>query len=54
MRARELLALSSSCSLLASSLVLHLPLAAAVQVGAIAVEEGGSSPTELPRQKAQE
>ncbi|GEM_PF-2129048 len=53
MRVPELLALSSACSLLASSLVLHLPIPAAVQVGAVAVEEEGSSPTELPRQEAQ-
>ena len=52
-RVPELLALSSACSLLASSLVLHLPIPAAVQVGAVAVEEEGSSPTELPRQEAQ-
>ncbi len=49
-----MLALSSSCSLLASSLVLHLPLPAAMWAETVEVEEGGSSPTELPRQKAQE
>ena len=53
MRVPELLALSSACSLLASSLVLHLPLPAAVWVGTAEVEEEDSSPTELPRQKAQ-
>ncbi|GBD12083.1 hypothetical protein HRbin24_00083 [bacterium HR24] len=50
MRAPELLTLSCTCPLLASSLVLHLPLPAAVWAETVEVEEEGSSPTGLHKE----